>query len=117
MQTPLQITFRAMTHSDALADHVKRRAETLDRLFDRIVSCHVVVELAGHHHRHGDRYHVAIHIGLPGHELLVNHSPPEDREYGSAHATLDTAFDEAERQLEDWVRRRREGRHDSEPAR
>jgi ribosomal subunit interface protein len=116
MQTSLQITFRAMTQSDALAAHLKGRVERLEQIFDRIVSCHVVVELAGHHHRHGDRYHVSIHVGLPGHELQITHRPPEDREYGSAYATADTAFDEAERQLEDWVHRQRERRHDADVA-
>ncbi|MGA7122125.1 MAG: HPF/RaiA family ribosome-associated protein [Polyangiaceae bacterium] len=114
MQTPLQITFRAMTQSDALAQHLRQRGERLDHISDRIVSCHVVVELAGHHHRHGDRYHVSIHIGLPGHELMVSHAPPEDREAGTAYAAADLAFDEAERRLEQWVARARDGRREGE---
>jgi hypothetical protein len=75
LQIPLQLTFRSMAQSDALAAHVRVRAEKLEHLFDRIVSCHVVVELAGHH-RHGERYHVSINLGLPGHELLVSHTRP-----------------------------------------
>ena len=35
MQVPLQLTFRGMAHSDALAAHVRLRAEELERLFDR----------------------------------------------------------------------------------
>jgi ribosomal subunit interface protein len=111
MQIPLQLTFRTMTPSDALAVHVRRRAEKLEHLFDGIVSCHVVVELAGHHHRHGDRYHVSINLGLPGRELLVSHVPTDERNAEDAHASAERAFDEAERQLEDWVKRRREHRH------
>jgi ribosome-associated translation inhibitor RaiA len=114
MQTPLQITFRAMTQSDALALHLRQRGERLGHISDRIVSCHVVVELAGHHHRHGDRYHVSIHIGLPGHELMVTHATPEDREAGTAYAAADLAFAEAERRLEQWVALRRDGRRDGE---
>jgi ribosomal subunit interface protein len=112
MQTPLQLTFRGMAHSDALAAHVQRLVDRLYRVFERIISCNVVVELAGHHHRHGDRYRVNINVGLPGHELLVSHDPPDDATSENAHATADRAFREAERQLEDWVRRRRDRHHE-----
>jgi ribosomal subunit interface protein len=111
MQMPLQLTFRRLAHSDALATHIRRRTEKLERVFERIISCHVVVELSGHHHHHGDRYRVSINVGLPGHDLLVSHTPSEERNLESAHATADRAFDEAERQLEDWVRRRSDHRN------
>jgi ribosome-associated translation inhibitor RaiA len=109
---PLQLTFRRMAHSEALAAQIGRRAEKLERLFDRVISCHVVVELVGHHHRHGDRYRVSINLGLPGRELLVRHALPDDeRTSETASRTADRAFDEAERQLEDWASRRRQHRH------
>ena len=48
MQLPLQITFRHMDSSDAVAarirERVRERAEELERFFDRIISCRVVVE-------------------------------------------------------------------------
>jgi ribosomal subunit interface protein len=101
-----------MEHSDELASHIRRRAEDLERHFERITSCHVVVELAGHHHRHGDRYRVSIHLGLPGHELVISHDPTDDRNLETAQAAADRAFDEIARQLEDWVKRQRAGRHE-----
>jgi ribosome-associated translation inhibitor RaiA len=107
MQTPVQVTFRGMPRSDALAAHIDQRTLKLEHFSDRIVSCHVVIKLAGHHHRHGDRFELSIHIGLPGHELVVAHVAPEDRPPESAHASADRAFDEAERQLEDWVKSQR----------
>jgi ribosome-associated translation inhibitor RaiA len=112
MQTPLQLTFRSVPRSDALATHIRQRAGKLDR----IISCHVVVEFAGHHHRHGDQYRYTIHFGLPGHEVLVTHPPPGERDLRDAYVTLDRAFDEAERQLDHWVKGRRERRHDAAPV-
>jgi ribosome-associated translation inhibitor RaiA len=109
VQMPLQLTFRRLAHSDALATHIHRRAEKLEHVFTGIISCHVVVELAGHHHHHGDRYRVSINVGLPGRELLVSH-PSDERTVETVHVTADRAFDEAARQLEDWVRRRGEHR-------
>jgi ribosome-associated translation inhibitor RaiA len=101
-----------MAQSDALASHVRLRAEKLQHQFDRIVSCHVVVELAGHHHRHGDRYHVSIHLGLPGREIVVGHTPLDEHTPETAYVAADRAFDEAGRQLEDWVTHQRTQRHD-----
>jgi ribosomal subunit interface protein len=114
MQTPFQVTFRSMAHSDAISTHLERRAGQLEQFFDRITSCHVVVEQEGHHHRHGDRYRFSIHVCLPGHEILVNHVAPDDPALENAYTAADRAFDEAERQLEDWVRRRRDLRHEGE---
>jgi putative sigma-54 modulation protein len=111
VQIPLQLTFRSMAHSEALAAHVQRRAEKLEHIFDRIVSCHVVVELAGHHHSHGDRYRVSINVGLPGRELVAHYEPSADHNLENAHASADRAFDEVERQLDDWVKGHREHRH------
>jgi len=105
MQSPLQLTFRSMAHSDALATHLQQRVDQLEHVFNGIISCHVVIELDGHHHRHGDHYRFSINVGLPGHELLVNHVRHEDRELENPYAAADLAFDEVGRQLEDWVKR------------
>jgi ribosome-associated translation inhibitor RaiA len=102
-----------MTKSDALAAHVWLRTSKLERLFDRIVSCHVVFERAGHHHRHGDRSRVTINLALPGGALLVDYPPSDKHAAVSAKAAVDRAFDEEERQLEDWVRRQRADRRDT----
>jgi ribosomal subunit interface protein len=110
MQTPLQLTFRSIAHSDALAIHVNRRVVKLERLFDRIISCHVVLELDGHHRTGGESYRVTINLGLPGHEILVSY-PSKLGFVDGARETADRAFDEVERKLEDWVKRRREERH------
>ena len=118
MQVPLQITCRGMSQSEALAAQIRLRSEKLEHLFDRIVSCNVVVELAGHHHRHGDRFHVSINLGLPGHEILVGHAPSDDQGLETAYGAVDRAFDDAGRELEDWVKHQRaERRHESEHGR
>ena len=104
MQTSLQLTFRGVPRSDALATYIRQRAGKLEHLFDRIISCHVVVEFAGHHHRHGDQYRYTIHVGLPGHEILVTHAPPAEHELEDAYVAGDRAFDDVERQLEGWVK-------------
>ncbi|HEX8792836.1 MAG TPA: HPF/RaiA family ribosome-associated protein [Polyangiaceae bacterium] len=107
MRLPLQITFRALPHSDSLEAHVRRRAAKLDRYFGRLISCRVVLEAAHRRHRHGKRYRVSIDLGLPRGEIAVSHAPGDDRNVEDAHAIVDEAFDEVARRLEDWARRRR----------
>jgi hypothetical protein len=62
----------------------------------------VVVELAGHHHRHGDGYRIFINLGLPGGEVLVSRARADEHDALTAHTSADRAFDEAESQLEDF---------------
>jgi ribosomal subunit interface protein len=108
VQVPLQITFRGMPHSAALEAHVRRRAGKLDRYFDRVTSCHVVVELAHRHHRHGRQYRVSIDVSVPRGELATTHAPAADRNFEDAHAAVDDAFDDATRRLENWAERLRD---------
>ncbi len=108
MQVPLQITFRGIAHSPALEAHVRRRADKLDRYFDRITSCRVVLELAHRHHRHGRQYRVSIDVSVPRGELATTRAPTADRHFEDAHAAVDDAFDDAVRRLEDWAERLRD---------
>ena len=106
-EVPLQITFRDMAHSDSVERHVRRRGAKLGTFFDRITGCRVVVEAPHRRHRYGKRYHVRIDLAVPGNELVVSRNPPENLQHEDLHATVDSAFDDAERMLEDYARRLR----------
>lgn len=107
MQVPLQITYRNMPRSLELERHIKRRARELERFYDRIVSCRVLVERSTHHHREGDVFRARVEVGVPGSRVVVGYRP------GDASAHLDPvtavlrAFDAARRRVEDFARRRR----------
>lgn len=108
MQLPLQVSFRNMPPSDAIEAAVRERAARLDRFFDRIMACRVVVEAPHQHHRKGKLYHVRIDLTVPGEELVVSREPAEHHAYEDVYVAIRGAFDEARRQLEDYVRRHRE---------
>jgi cold shock CspA family protein/ribosome-associated translation inhibitor RaiA len=107
MQLPLQIAFRHMEHSDAIEALVREKAEKLDTFAEHIMSCRVVVQPAGKHHRHGNLYEVRLDIKLPHGEIAVTHEPGAHTEYKDITVALRDAFDSARRQLEDYVRRQR----------
>ena len=57
MQIPLQITLRNLEQSPALEANVREHAERLEKFYDGIIGCSVVVEARHKHHRHGNHYH------------------------------------------------------------
>jgi ribosomal subunit interface protein len=102
MQTPLKITIRDVEHSDALETHIRDKANKLEEYFDRIISCHVVVEMPHKHQHQGKQFKVRIDIVVPGNEIVVNRDNAED-----VYVALRDGFDAAKRQLEDYARKMR----------
>ncbi len=108
MAVPVQITFRDMSPSAAVAAHVERRAEKLETFFDRMSKCHVVVEEPHRRSRQGKKYRVEIDMHVPGRELVISRNPEDSKE--DLHVAIDDAFDDAERVLEDYARQMRPDR-------
>ena len=107
MQLPLQVSFRHMVQSPALESLIRERAARLDTFAERIMSCRVVIEPVGKHHRYGNQYAVRIDIKVPGGELVSTREPSKHKEYKEIAITIRDAFDAATRQLEDYVQRQR----------
>ena len=107
MQVPLQITFRHMESSEALAARIRERAEELNRFFDRIVSCRVAVELQNARHQQGNLFHVRVDLTVPGREIVVGRDPAAHHAHEEPHVAVRDSFDAARRLLEDYVRERR----------
>jgi len=112
MQTPLQITFRDVPHSDALEAHIREKAAKLESFFSPIMGCHVTVELPHKHKHQGRNFCVHVDLRVPGAELVVNQHRNED-----AYIALRDAFDAAKRQLEDHHRKARSSKHHTSRSR
>lgn len=102
MQIPLQITLDGIEHSDALYNAIREKAEKLDRYYEHIISCRVVLELAGRHKRHGKQFTARIDLKVPSGEIAVTREHDQDLQIA-----LRDAFDAARRQLEDYAREQR----------
>lgn len=107
MQTQLQITFRGMPPTEPVGNHVRRQAEKLERFFDRITGCHVTIDTPHRHKRQGQQHRVLIELVVPGSDLVVERSPFVREDEENLFASIDAAFDDAIRLLEDHVRRQR----------
>jgi ribosomal subunit interface protein len=96
-----------MDHSDAIEAVIRERAARLERFHDRIVRCHVVVDVPHRHQRKGRLFAVRLDLTTPTGELVVKRDPPEDHSHEDFYVVVRDAFDAMARQLEDEVRRRR----------
>lgn len=99
---PLQIAFRDMAHSDAVAQAVREKADKLELFCDRISSCRVTVGMIQKHRRQGKLFNIRVDITVPGSEIVVNRDRDED-----VYVAIRDAFDHARRRLEDYARRQR----------
>ena len=107
MQVPLQITFRHMDPSPALEARIRQRAEEFNQFFDRITSCHVVVECRHQRHQQGKLFEVRIDLTVPGGEIVVGSDSGANHAHEDAHVAVRDAFDAARRRLEGHARDRR----------
>jgi len=104
MKLPLQITFHQMEPSAALEAQIREHAARLDRFYDGIMACRVLVEASHRRRRKGNLYHVRVDITVPGKELVITRDPPEHHSHQDPYVSIRDAFDAARRQLEDFAR-------------
>lgn len=107
MQLPIQITFRKMDTSPSVEAHIRERAEALEKFYDRITGCRVVVEQSARRQHKGKLYHIRVDLTVPGREIVVKRDPPEDHAHEDILVAVRDVFDAARRQLEDHVRKSR----------
>ena len=108
MQKPLQITSRDFSLNTAVEREIREKAAKLEKYFQHIIGCRVIVEAPGMHrhtgqHQHkGGPFRVRIDLSVPGTELVADHQADKD-----LRVAIRNAFDAMRRQLEDHARLRR----------
>jgi ribosomal subunit interface protein len=107
MQLPLQISFRDMPPSEAVEAKIRERAARLDRYYDRIMGCRVVVEAPHRHHHQGKLFHVRIELTIPNGELVVSREPAQHHAHEDVYVAIRDAFNATQRRLADYARRQR----------
>ena len=107
MELPVQVTFRDMPVSDAVEAACWQEAEKLERYYDRITSCRIVVAQSNHRHQKGNHYEIRVDLTVPGREIVVTREPPQHGAHEEILVAIREAFDAARRRLEDYVRKLR----------
>lgn len=102
MKIPLQITSRNFELTDAIKDAIREQAEKLDRIYDQIIRCEVVLEAPHQRKLKGVTYNVRINITMPGGQIKVKKELHED-----LYVSINRSFDRAHRQLKQFISQQR----------
>lgn len=97
----LQLTYRGFPPSEALSQRIDELAEKLHKAFERITSCHVIIEQPHRHHSQGRTFHVSVVIEVPGKEIAITKHGTDNE---NAYAAASEAFKAARRQLREYAR-------------
>lgn len=106
METPLEISFLNMDHSDAVEARIREKAEKLEQFYDRITSCRVTVEATNRKHIKGNLFSVRIEVSVPGRQVVTDRSTGKNHAHEDVYVAVRDAFNAARRRLEDHARRR-----------
>lgn len=108
MEVEPQIVFEGMDPSDAVRARVEDEINKLERYFNRITACRVVVSKPQHRHQQGDLYAVAVHLTLPaGRDVHADRNPPYNHAHEDVYVAIRDAFRAARRMLQDEARKMR----------
>lgn len=105
MQIPVEITFKEMDRSPAVEARIEELAAKLDRVFDRVIRCDVMVETPHRHQQKGRQFHVRVRLTVPGGEIVASHDPGQSEAHEDVYVAVRDAFNAAKRQLEDHARK------------
>ena len=106
MDTPLEITFKGLDRSAAIEAKITEKAAKLERVFDRMTHCRVVVAAPNKHHHKGKSYEIKIDIGIPDHApLILTHESHVGDAQEDLQIALRDAFDAAKRRLDEIAER------------
>lgn len=101
VETPAEITFRDIDHSDAVESRVRERVAKLETMSDEIIGCQVRVR-APHNKHKGTEYVIDINVQMPGTALHIDRRPGDDHAHTDIYVAIRDAFNAMERQLRKW---------------
>ncbi|MCF6281205.1 MAG: HPF/RaiA family ribosome-associated protein [Candidatus Polarisedimenticolaceae bacterium] len=105
MKIPLQVTFRNMQPTKAVEARIREKVAKLERLYDEITSCYVVVEEPHNHHRKGRLFQVRVDLTLPHGEIVASRHPGRHLAHQDLYVAIRDAFRVTTRQLVDYLHR------------
>jgi cold shock CspA family protein/ribosome-associated translation inhibitor RaiA len=94
------------------AESVKKRivqeAQKLERIFNRIQHCSVVISLPHRAHQQGKIFHINLTLHVPGKVLVVNQEPELNHAHEDAFVAIRDAFRSMEKELTSFVNKRKD---------
>lgn len=107
MDVPPEIAFRNVEPSDALKERILEGIDSLEDVYDRLVSCRVMVEDTTQARSTGKIYRVRLDISIPHQTVVVDERPTDADKPRDVYQTVKNAFDIARRRLHDLKEKQR----------
>lgn len=107
MDQPLEVVFRNMRPSQEIEAQVEKHIAKLEKIFQKIVSCRVAIELPNKKEKTDDVPNVHIELHVPGKTLIVrrDHHAKERHQKPNVTTALHDAFEAIALQLKDYKER------------
>ena len=107
METPVKIGFHGGDASPALTQMINQEVEALERVYGRLTSCQVTVQVPDNHHRTGF-YSVRVHLAMPAnYDVIVDQQADNDDRLTVPQLAINDAFRRAKRQIQDRAKKMR----------
>ncbi len=109
METALEISFHNMPSSKRIEADIRKRVAKLDKIYGRLISCRVSVQLRSKRHRTGNIYEVHVELLAPRGLLVVSREPHRVKERhanADVRTSLRDAFNAAELRLVEHKKKR-----------
>ena len=109
MDIPLELAFHNMAPSSALAAAAQQQVRRLERFYDHIIGCRVVIEMPHKSHRKGQNApDVHVLLRVPGREIVVRREMAAgSKKSADAYAVLREAFQAMQQCLKDFRQQQR----------
>src|SRR5262249_54629049 len=103
-----QITFHELPSSAAVEAQIRERMEALERVFDRLTACRVIVEGRHRAQRPAQQFHLRIELTMPGKIITVGTGTAEYQAPDDIFVAVRSAFDAVRKRLDHYASRRRD---------
>jgi cold shock CspA family protein/ribosome-associated translation inhibitor RaiA len=107
MQIEPEIALRHVELNEVAEELIREGISDLDKAYDGLTSCHLMVEMPEGRDRAGNLYHVRIDLRMPGHEIVIRRTPAVHHLHEDLTQALGEAFDQAQRELVEFARQQR----------
>ena len=99
-----KIQFLDFARSEAVESVIWEHIESLEKLNNQIMSCHVVISRPHRKQHQGRIFHIKLRMHLPGTEIIVDKDPGKNHAHEDVYVAIRDAFWAARRKVEDFMR-------------
>jgi ribosomal subunit interface protein len=99
---PLEITVRDIENTAAIDAKIRKKAEKLEQIYDRITFCRVGIDAQQKNQHQGKLFQVNIELDVPGKVLMVNNNSHRNEDL---YVAIRDSFNAMKRQLEDHAQK------------